>query len=92
MLSTITNYYERLVLERLHELLLPDGTEFDADYVDDLACVALNYLPPRYMRHGVDFASHLTDAELRQIQDEVIDAVGFALMTTQRRTTGREAE
>lgn len=86
MLSTITNYYERLVLERLYELLHPDGTEFDTDYIDDLACVALNYLPARYMRHGVDFMSHLTDAEVHHIHDEVTNAVGFALATTQRRS------
>jgi hypothetical protein len=89
MLSTITNYYERLVSERLFDVLCASGDAQDEEYLDDLACVALNYLPARYMRHGVDFVSHLTDDELQHMHDEVTDAVGFALATTRRRTAPR---
>ncbi|MBK1695087.1 competence protein ComFB [Chromatium weissei] len=90
MLSSISNYYERLVLERLHEVLKFEQTPLDDEYIDDLACVALNYLPTRYIRHSVDFTSHLSDSELKNLHLEVADAVSFAMATMQRRTAERE--
>jgi hypothetical protein len=90
MLSSISNYYERLVLERLHEVLKSEQTPLENDYIDDLACVALNYLPARYVRHCVDFASHLSDSEMSGLHTEVADAVSFAMATTQRRTVERD--
>ena len=85
MLSSIGNYFERLVMERIRDTLDEHGTPLDAEYAEDLACVALNYLPPRYVRHSVDLASHLSDAEQRNMQEEVSDAVNFAIATTRRR-------
>ncbi|MBV5309850.1 late competence development ComFB family protein [Chromatium okenii] len=90
MLSSISNYYERLVLERLYDVFKSEHTPLEDDYMDDLACVALNYLPARYVRHCVDFASHLSDSELDDLHIEVADAVSFAMATTQRRTAERE--
>ena len=33
------------------------------DLLADVACVALNRLPPRYIRHEVDFAFYLSERE-----------------------------
>ena len=92
MLSSIGNYYERLVMERIHDALDENGNTFDAASVEDLACVALNYLPPRYVRHSVDLAAHLSDAEHRNMREEVSDAVSFAIATTRRRHEIRDRD
>lgn len=92
MLSSIGNYYERLVMERIHDTLLQQDGAADSDYVDDLACVALNYLPPRYVRYAIDLAAHLTDQEHATMREEVADAVGFAIATLQRRRAARDNE
>ncbi|AHF03626.1 competence protein ComFB [Marichromatium purpuratum 984] len=92
MLSSIENHYERLVAARISELLAERGETFDAGYFDDLACVALNYLPPRYVRHSIDFASHQSDEERSRMAEEVADAVAFAFETTRRRRTPRTHE
>ncbi|MBK1721321.1 late competence development ComFB family protein [Thiocystis violacea] len=89
MLSSIQNYHERLVMECIQDSLAGTDTLADPDYVDDLACIALNTLPPRYVRHPVDFASHLGDEERRTIQAQVAEAVGQAIETIARRHAGR---
>ena len=50
----IHNYYEHLVLERITQLGL-DQTK-STDYLADLCCLALNQVPPRYIRYEVDMA------------------------------------
>jgi hypothetical protein len=44
----------------------------------DIACVALNQLPPRYIRHDVDFSFYLTDDERADQKRRVGDAVAQA--------------
>ncbi len=90
MLSSIGNYYERLVMECIHETLAQSGDTPDPDYTEDLACVALNNLPPRYIRHSVDLASHLGDDERRAMDQAVADAVNLAIATITRRRQARE--
>lgn len=90
MLSSIGNYYERLVIEQIRDALAQQGEAVDSDYVDDLACMALNYLPPRYVRNVVDLATHLTDREHVMMREEVADAVGFARATIKRREFKRD--
>lgn len=92
MLSSIGNYFERLVMERIDDTRDENGNPFDNVYAEDLACVALNYLPPRYVRHSVDLASHLSDTDHRDMMEEVSDAVSFAIATTQRRQKIRDEQ
>ena len=86
MFSTISNYYERLVFEHLQVLLSEKEKGFDPDLMDDIACVALNRLPPRYVRHTVDLAFHMTDGEWEAILQQVDRAVTEAIAFTKRRT------
>jgi Late competence development protein ComFB len=44
----------------------------------DVACLALNRLPPRYIRHEVDFAFYLSDKERAETQAAVDEAVNSA--------------
>ena len=89
MFSSISNYYERLVFERLQTLLSDDSGSLDREYLDDVACVALNRLPPRYVRHTVDLAFHMNDAEWEALLKQVDDVVQQAIQFTKRRTEER---
>lgn len=89
MLSTINNYYEHMVSERIRVLLGESSEPMDSDYLDDIACVALNQLPPRYVRHNVDLAFHMTDSEWEELNRRVDDAVLYAIEFTKRRSNQR---
>ncbi|EGV30491.1 Late competence development protein ComFB [Thiorhodococcus drewsii AZ1] len=90
MPSNIGNYYERLVMECIREAIETDKAPDEAAYIEDLACVALNNLPPRYIRHSIDLASHLSDEEQDRMQRQVNEAVEKARMTIQRRSEDRD--
>lgn len=92
MLASIQNYYERLVLESIREKLSGRDEEYDADFVADLACLALNALPARYVRHTVDLWSHLGDSDRATLSQEVDDAVEAALVVMHRRRESRRTE
>ena len=77
LLDNIRNYYENWVLEELEELL--GDTEFDDDYLTDVVCVALNHLPPRYIRHEVDMIYYLSPVEYDEMRSKVRNAVSNAL-------------
>lgn len=73
------------VLDATRELAAASGTGVDADVIADMACVALNRLPARYIRHDIDLAYYLTDAE-RETMDQMIKAaVRFAIDFVQQR-------
>ena len=65
----IHNYYEHLVVERLQQLGLEKSRS--SDYLADLCCLALNQLPPRYIRYEVDMAFYLPQNEKQQMQMNV---------------------
>ncbi|EXJ16864.1 late competence development ComFB family protein [Imhoffiella purpurea] len=92
MPSNIGNYYERLVMERIREVIEADQAPNEPTYIEDIACVALNGLPPRYIRHSIDLASHLTDAEHDRMRQQVSEAVEMALTTVQRRRAARDPD
>jgi competence protein ComFB len=92
MLASIQNYYERLVLESIQDKLSGRDEEHDPDFVADLACLALNALPARYVRHSVDLWSHLGDADCMAMHQEVETAVESALATMHRRRQARASE
>ncbi|MCF2946882.1 late competence development ComFB family protein [Paraglaciecola aquimarina] len=69
----IHNYYEHLVLERIESLGL-NKTKSE-DYLADLCCLALNQIPPRYIRFEVDMSFYLPASERQQMQMNAINAV-----------------
>lgn len=76
-LDGIHNYYEALVLNALKAKI---GSRFgNNDYTADIACVALNHLPPRYIRHDVDMAFYLSPNDRQEILDKVDKAVAVAI-------------
>lgn len=77
-IGSIHNYYESLVGEYLLNEALK-GDEVTQDFIEDVACLALNRLPARYVRHDVDMAFFLTTPERERMQQEVVEAVLVAL-------------
>lgn len=78
--GSIHNYYEGQVMEAVREAV-SDGT--DLERVADIACVALNHLPPRYIRHDVDMRFYLSPEESaemkRKVHIAVEDAIRFVI-------------
>ena len=82
--TSLHNYHEHQVVDLVIELahhypLLTD------DHHPDVACVALNRLPPRYIRHKVDLAFHMTEKERSDSEQLVHDAVIYAFEFVQAR-------
>lgn len=75
--DSIHNYYEHLVLEEISQT--SDRAHDDVDYLADIACVALNHLPPRYIRHNVDMTFFMSREELNEIHSKVVKAVKDAI-------------
>ncbi|MCP5326828.1 MAG: late competence development ComFB family protein [Oceanospirillaceae bacterium] len=73
----IQNYYEAKVADELQRVAKPMG--FNEEQLADLACLALNHLPPRYFRHEVDIAFYMSVHELEDIRQRVEAAVKNAI-------------
>ncbi|NUJ56671.1 late competence development ComFB family protein [Cobetia marina] len=65
----VHNYMEQLVLDQLR--LHPDSHAMDVDSREDVACIALNQLAPRYIRHDVDMAFYMAPAEQELLEERV---------------------
>ncbi|WP_075185307.1 late competence development ComFB family protein [Teredinibacter haidensis] len=90
--DSVHNYYEHLVISQL--LRANDRANQDAEFMADVTCVALNRLPPRYVRHDVDMTFFLSPAELEEMSDKVAlavnDAVDYVLSREALHTTDAE--
>ena len=73
----IHNYYEHLVLARIETLGLNKSKE--GDYLADLCCLALNQIPPRYIRFEVDMSFYLPQSERQQMEMNAVNAVNQAM-------------
>lgn len=74
----ITNYYESLVYDEIKGSLVDTGKISDTDIVNDIACLALNQLPPRYIRYSIDTAFYMSEEERVTMQEKVREAVAQA--------------
>lgn len=81
--GSVHNYYERLVFEQLRRA--SDRAASDANFMADVACVALNHLPPRYVRHDVDMTFFLSPTEHEEILNKVAKAVNDAVVYVEAR-------
>lgn len=73
----IHNHYEQLVLESIEILGLKETK--DEDYLADLCCLALNKLPPQYIRFEVDMSFYLSRDEHQQMQKNAENAITLAM-------------
>ncbi len=77
LLDNIQNYYETLVVEVLAEHY--KGEEVELEFMTDVVCVALNHLPPRYFRHGVDMIFYTSPIERDELATKAREAVEAAI-------------
>ncbi len=85
--SSVRNHNELAVHEAVvRQAPAYPGIGQNTELLADVACVALNRLPPRYIRHAVDFAFYLTERERAESDAQVQEAVDFAFGFVQART------
>lgn len=79
--ETIHNFYEKLVLEAIQNFALYANELNDIDFLEDVACCALNNLPAKYVRYDVDLMFYMTAKEKELIesatQNAVIKAISY---------------
>jgi len=77
--TQLYNHHEREVFAAVMDAA-PDYPDISIsnDLLCDVACVALNRLPPRYIRHAVDFSFYLTEHERLEIDQGIVDSVAYA--------------
>lgn len=86
-LDGIHNYYENLVFDEVNRFQADKEKPYSTDALEDVLCVALNNLPPRYARHGVDFAYFLTNEERDDMDKKVSKAVKDAFKLVHKNPT-----
>ena len=88
--TSIRNHNERAVYQAVLDTAprFP-GVASNDELLADVACVALNRLQPRYIRHDVDFSFYLSERERGESERQVSDAVEFAFGFVQARTAMR---
>jgi competence protein ComFB len=73
--ESIRNYYEGYVFEQISRKYGESDLINQQGALEDIACLALNQLPARYVRHSIDTAFYLSVEE----QQEMIRAVELAV-------------
>lgn len=88
--SSVRNHLERAVFDAvLRNAPAYPGVNHKHDLLADVACVALNRLPPRYIRHEVDLAFYQSERERTESEAQLQEAVDFAFGFVQARTAMR---
>lgn len=85
----IKNYMETLVEEEI--ALRGLAEKHDNDYLQDLFCLTLNALPPKYVRYAIDVLMYMSNEERAALQKQVTRALNDAtiVMGSNRRKESR---
>jgi hypothetical protein len=86
--DSVQNHHERSVFKAV-TAAAARYPHLDDDLLCDVACVALNRLPPRYIRHEVDFAFYRTDRDRLDTEKAIDEAVTHAFEFVQARQAMR---
>jgi len=85
-IASIHNNHERAVFAAVREMAVHfPHLQDNGDVLADIACVALNRLPPRYIRHDVDLAFFQTERERTESERAIAECVEFAFGFVQAR-------
>jgi hypothetical protein len=88
--TSVRNHNERTVFDAVRRQAPHyPGLASDAELLADVACVALNRLPPRYIRHEVDYVFYLSERERSESERHLNEAVEYAFGFVQARTAMR---
>lgn len=80
----ITNYYEQLVTDRLWQLKEEAAEPFTQSFLDDVACLALNSLPPCYVRNTIDKSVAITEKDYQDMRNTTNVAIEKAILKVRR--------
>ncbi len=84
--SSIHNSHESSVIDAVQAAAARyPAMADDIELLADVACVALNRLPPRYIRHSADLAFYSTERERAATAREVAESVEFGFGYIQAR-------
>lgn len=72
-LESVHNYYERPIFNHIQENYYDCG--LTDNQLADMACIALNRIPPRYIRYDIDMSFYMSGTEHLEIEDRVKKAV-----------------
>lgn len=88
--TSIQNHNEQAVFRAVVDAMprYPNMAQ-QPDLLADVACVALNRLQPRYIRHEVDYAFYLTERERAAQERAITESVEFAFEFVQARAAMR---
>jgi hypothetical protein len=88
--TSVCNHNERAVFNAVAlEADRHPGLADDPELLADVACVALNRLPARYIRHEVDYVFYLSDREREDSERQLREAVDYAFGFVQARIAMR---
>ena len=88
--NSVRNHNERAVFDAvLKNASRFPGLAHRRELLADVACVALNRMPPRYIRHEVDFVFYLSERERGESEHTLAEAVEYAFGFVQARTAMR---
>jgi Late competence development protein ComFB len=87
--SSLYNHHEREVFNVVVDTAPQFPSVNNEELLVDVACVALNRLPPRYIRHAVDYSFYLTEPERLEIDAAIQEAVTYAFNFVQARSVLR---
>jgi len=81
VLDSIFNYNERLVVDEISKQLQDSNrlNDFSEEQLSDIACLALNHVPAKYIKHSVDRAFYTGDEERVEIAARVRTGVADAI-------------
>jgi transposase len=84
--ESVHNYYEQAVFRQVMEgVAAYPRFSGDIERLADVACLALNRLPPRYIRNQVDMKFFLSNEDRAKLEAAVRAAVEFAFRFLQSR-------
>lgn len=88
----IRNYYEQMVAEEVVRQFDMLERKKDGGVMADIACVALNRLPPRYIRYEVDMAFYMSPDELITMKNNIVKTVTEAIEFVSQHTREEDSD
>ena len=78
LLENVRNYTEERVIDYVINIFAPDSGVSDRKYLEDVACIALNQLKPKYYRDSISLHYFTSTKEELELRKNIEDAVKMA--------------
>ncbi len=90
LFENVHNYFERMVEDHIRQTLGAHTAPHDERRLEDIACIALNRLPVKYVREDVDTGFYLTLQDRAAMELAVNQAVSEAKAVVDQAPDGPE--